>query len=149
MRERERELIPPCLLCGIQNCTKILKILQSDAFGPPNPATIAAYEEECIKLFPLATAFKVQVKTVTSESTQGPSSVSVTQVKDVAAKTITATGVGVVVLKETALSSAAMSDLSGDINDNPSITSRPISTPDNKKDSPSMVNSTTVEVGAN
>lgn len=66
-----------------------------------------SYEENCLKLFPLATAFRPE----------SPPPIPLSGVKEVAAKNISASGGGVVVLKETALSSAAMSDLSGDINE--------------------------------
>ncbi len=124
---------------------KVHKILQSDVFGPSNSATVTAYEAECRRLFPLATAFKEQVrKPAVPGLPSDPGSVPVAQVKDVAGKTITATGGGVVVLKETSLSSAAMSDLSGDIND-----SKSISISDNDKDSSTdIANSNSVEVVA-
>ena len=103
---------------------------------------MAAYEEACQKLFPLAMTFKSETRKTPSETSENPSSLPVAQVKDVAAKSISAAGTGVVILKETALSSAAMSDLSGDINDGATKTSGP----DNKL--LDIVN-TTVEVGAN
>lgn len=95
-----------------QNCTLVLKLLESDKFGPPDSAICSAYEEKCRQLFPLATVFKTPPA---AEAT--PSSNTIVEVKDVVPKNISASGGGVVVLKETALSSAAMSDLSGDIND--------------------------------
>lgn len=127
---------------------KVHKILQSDAFGPSNPSVVAEYEEDCRKLYPLASPFRIQAKKAVSGSGEGPAGVPVAQVKDVAAKTITASGSGLVVLKETSLSSAAMSDLSGDIND---TKAGHASSPDNNKhDITNMVNnSSSVEVGAN
>ena len=97
-----------CVWLISQNCMKIQSLLKSGAFGPLEPSFINDFEEKCNELFPLSTAFR----------TSSPSEVtpSISQVKEVAAKNISATG-GAVVLKETSLSSAAMSDLSGDIND--------------------------------
>ena len=97
-----------------QNCTKVLELLDSSAFGPPDPGTCQDYRERCHTLFPLATAFRPSETTPTPTNNNGS---SITEVKDTAPKNISASGGGVVVLKETALSSAAMSDLSGDIND--------------------------------
>ncbi len=82
--------------------------------GPPDLSTVNTYKERCRQIFPFATAFKASA--VPDPST---SSSEVTQVKEVAAKNISASGGGTIVLKATALSSAAMSDLSGDINDAP------------------------------
>ena len=93
-------------------------------FGPPDPEALAIYEEQCSKLFPLATAFRTHAKKLVSSSDK-PCSQAITQVKEMAAKNISASGGGAVVLKETALSSTAMSDLSGDINDIPAISSMP------------------------
>lgn len=101
-----------CARCDYaQNCTKVHRLLQSQAFGPPNATVIKAYEDKCSELFPLATIFRSS-----SSSPAHPDS-SDSQEKVVAAKNISAAGGGAIVLKETALSSAAMSDLSGDIND--------------------------------
>ena len=105
-----------------QNCMKVQKLLQADAFGPPDSATIASYEERCCELFPLATAFKMHAKKLSSTSSSDQNcGLPIAQVKETAAKNISAstTGGGAVVLKETSLSSTAMSDLSGDINDIP------------------------------
>lgn len=69
-----------------------------------------------------------------------------------AAKNISVTGSGAVVLKETALSSAAMSDLSGDINDTSStlIPTTPVVAPaENNAAASSAINNTLVGVGAN
>lgn len=96
-----------------QNCVKVQKLLQSEAFTPsPDPTTLKAYNEECSKLFPLATAFRPPP----SSAETAPS--SAVNVKETVPKNIRANeDSGVLVLKETALSLAAMSDLSGDIND--------------------------------
>lgn len=106
-----------------QNCTKVQKLLQSDTFGPLDPSLLATYEEQCCKLFPLATVFRMHTKTLISSSSDKPCAQPLTQVKEMAAKNISASGGGAIVLKETALSSAAMSDLSGDINDLPATAS--------------------------
>ena len=80
-------------------------------FGSSNPATLKAYEEKCSALFPLATAFRPS-----SDEDTPSDDLGVGKVKENAPKNITAIEVSAGVLKETALSSAAMSDLSGDIN---------------------------------
>lgn len=90
------------------------KLLQSDTFGSPDPTVLKSYDEKCSKLFPLATAFRPRPSS--TEATPS-SAISATNVKEVIPKNISASEEGVVVLKETALSLAAMSDLSGDIND--------------------------------
>lgn len=91
------------------------KLLQSDAFGPPDPSILKSYEETCRKLFPLATAFRLPPS---SDEATPASSLPNTNVKEVVPKNISANEEGgVLVLKETSLSLAAMSDLSGDIND--------------------------------
>lgn len=90
----------------MQNCLKVQKLLQDNTFGLSNPAILKPYEEKCSTLFPLATAFRPSDSEATPSDAMG---------KVKAPKNITLV-VGVGVLKETALSSAAMSDLSGDIN---------------------------------
>ena len=92
---------------------EVHKLLQAETFGPPDPATLRAYEEKCSRLFPLATIFRPSPSSETTPSKGG----GMVPVKEVVPKNISASGGGVVILKETALSSAAMSDLSGDIND--------------------------------
>jgi len=132
-----------------QNCLKAHSILRSGGLGSASPATLAAYEEACRKLFPLAMAFKSETRRTLSETSENPSnpgSLPVAQMKDVAAKTISAAGTGLVILKETALSSAAMSDLSGDINDGVGGASGPDY---NKLGNNDIVNNATVEVGSN
>lgn len=97
---------------SLQNCVRVHKLLKSSTFGSPDSATLKLYEEKCSELFPLATVFKSSSPQL--EAT--PSSSSIPEVKEVP-KNISASGGGAMVLKQTALSSAAMSDLSGDIND--------------------------------
>ena len=89
-------------------------MLQSNAFGPPDPSILKRYEEKCSELFPLATAFRPSSETTPTSS--GGSSLP--SMKEVVPKNISATSGGAVILKATALSSAAMSDLCTDINDN-------------------------------
>ena len=94
-----------------QNCVKVQKLLQSDTFTH-DPTILKAYNEQCSKLFPLATAFRPPP----SSAEAAPS--NTINVKEMVPKNISANeDSGVLVLKETALSLAAMSDLSGDIND--------------------------------
>lgn len=91
---------------------KVQQLLRSHAFGPTDPVVIKTYEEKCNGLFPLATTFRLSP---TDENTP-PNCVGREGVGEMTGKSISASG-GHGILKETALSSAAMSDLSGDIND--------------------------------
>lgn len=106
-------LLPPIIIyiSVLQNCLKVQKLLQDNAFGPSTPAsTLKAYEEKCSTLLPLATAFRPDEDTPTTDDAPGTG-----KVKENAPKNVTIE-VSAGVLKESALSSAAMSDLSGDIN---------------------------------
>jgi hypothetical protein len=100
----------------------VQKLLQSETFAssPSDSATLKSYDEKCSKLFPLATTFRPP-----PSSTEATPSNAI-NVKETVPKNISANEEGDLVLKETALSLAAMSDLSGDINDaaaaNPSVT---------------------------